>query len=219
MCAEQVFKAIASSVAPDCLQVGIILLAAGGSTRLGTPKQLLPYGDRSLIRHVTQIAADTRCQATVVVLGAAATQIALEISDLGVQTVVNDHWSQGIGSSIACGLQMLTQLHPDIAAAMFLTCDQPFISASLLHDMIALWHSSGKMIACEYSDTYGIPALFGQLWFATLNSLQGDQGAKRLLRQHPDQMLLVPFPQGVVDIDTPEDYRKCLNPETGKEFL
>lgn len=189
---------------------GIIILAAGASKRLGTPKQQLPFQNKSLLQNVVHAARQCDMP-TVVVLGAFATQIREQLVSEKVHTVVNPNWPAGMGGSIHTGLQHLLRIAPHVSNALLLLCDQPFITTALLEEMFALKDSSGKpMVACTYGDSTGTPALFGKSFFPQLLALNGQEGAKRILLQHREQVATVDFPQGAVDIDTNGDYEQLL---------
>lgn len=191
---------------------GIIILAAGASKRLGTPKQQLPFQHKSLLQNVVHTAQQSGHMPVVVVLGAFATQIKQQLPTEKVHTVVNPHWPTGMGSSIKAGLQHLLQVQPNTSSALLLLCDQPHISTTLLQDLYALKKSSGKsLIAAAYGDTIGTPALFDKKFFPQLLSLSGQEGAKKILLQHPGQVATLHFPEGAIDIDTNSDYEALLN--------
>ncbi|WP_142686395.1 nucleotidyltransferase family protein [Chitinophaga polysaccharea] len=189
---------------------GIIILAAGASKRLGTPKQQLPYQNKSLLQNVVHTAHHCDMP-TVVVLGAFATQIREQLITEKVHTIVNPHWPAGMGGSIRTGLQHLLRIAPHVNNVLLLLCDQPFITPSLLEEMITLKNTSGKaIVACTYGDATGTPALFGKPFFPQLLALNGQEGAKKILLQHPEQVATVHFPQGAIDIDTTADYEQLL---------
>jgi molybdenum cofactor cytidylyltransferase len=190
---------------------GIIILAAGASKRLGTPKQQLPFQNKSLLQNVVHAARQAGTMPIVVVLGAFATQIKQQLVTEKVNTVINPHWPTGMGGSIKTGLQHLLQLSPQVNSALLLLCDQPFITTALLEEMYALKKTSGKaIVACSYGNTIGTPALFDKSIFPQLLSLNGQEGAKKILLQHREQVGTIDFPQGAVDIDTNSDYDQLL---------
>ncbi|MEZ2441027.1 NTP transferase domain-containing protein [Chitinophaga sp. RCC_12] len=189
---------------------GIIILAAGASKRLGTPKQQLPFQNKSLLQNVVHAARQCDMP-TVVVLGAFATQIREQLVSEKVHTVVNPNWPAGMGGSIHTGLQHLLRIAPHVSNALLLLCDQPFITTALLEEMFALKDATGKpIVACTYGDSTGTPALFGKSFFPQLLALNGQEGAKKILLQHREQVATVDFPQGAVDIDTSGDYEQLL---------
>lgn len=182
-------------------KTGIILLAAGESSRLGRPKQLLPYNGKTLIQHVVDIASVSKAQAFIVVTGAH--------RDLVSQTnsIHNDAWKEGIASSIRAGLNAILKNESGLDAVIFIVCDQPYISATLLNELMDAHASTGKdIVASAYADTVGIPALFGKSFFNALLQLKGDEGAKRIIMQNPDSVAVVDFPKGNIDIDTESEW-------------
>lgn len=190
--------------------VAIIILAAGASTRMGKPKQLLPYQGSSLLQHTIESAIASVCKPVVVVLGANAQHIRPEIAQPAVQVVENPQWNLGMSASIRSGILSLSET---IDAAVITVCDQPFLSAEIINDLVERYHSSGKAIAAsEYAGTLGVPALFGRALFSELATLGDSVGAKHLINKHLNQVFGVPFPLGAVDIDTPQDYEQLLVP-------
>jgi molybdenum cofactor cytidylyltransferase len=120
--------------------------------------------------------------------------------------VENAAWRNGVGTSIRRGLQ---QLPESVDAVVLLACDQPFVDASIVGKLIAVWEETGRTIAAScYGNTLGVPALFGRSCFAALLSLPDDSGAKSLIVARPDEVASVPFEDGAVDIDTPEDFER-----------
>jgi xanthine dehydrogenase accessory factor len=189
--------------------IAVIILAAGGSTRMGRPKQLLSYGGRTLLRNAAEMAVASVCRPIIVVLGAYEDQLQREIGGLPVQSVVNERWAGGLGSSIRAGLEAVERCDREGAAeAVVLTLsDQPFVTDAVINDLVVTYRSSGKrIIASEYGGTLGVPALFGREYFAELAALSGAAGAKQIIAAHASDVGRVPFPQGTADIDTPEDY-------------
>lgn len=189
----------------------IIVLAAGASTRMGRPKQLLTYGRRTLLRYAAEMAAASICRPILVVLGAYRDQFQREIDDLPVRSVINERWADGIGSSIRVGVEALnTDDRADsIKAVVLMLCDQPYVTADVIHDLVTAYQLNDKgIIASEYDGALGAPALFGREYFAELATIRGAAGAKHLIAAHVSDVVPVPFPRGMTDIDTPEDYRR-----------
>lgn len=193
----------------------IIVLAAGASNRLGRPKQLLIYKGKSLLRHVLDIAKNVNAQPVIVVLGANSQLTSNEIpGDSNIYKIINDNWNKGISSSICCGLNALQQIAPSSEGAIFTVCDQPFITASFLNKLITVQKETGKpIVASSYENTVGTPVLFHKTFFPELLALQGDAGAKTIIRQHTGSYVTVPFPKGEIDIDTGADYKALKNME------
>ncbi|MDB5357261.1 MAG: 4-diphosphocytidyl-2C-methyl-D-erythritol synthase [Phycisphaerales bacterium] len=189
--------------------IAIMILAAGGSTRMGEPKQLLAYRGRSLIRHAAETAVASGCRPAIVVLGAHADRLAAEVSGLAVSVAINERWASGIGSSIRCGIEHLMAVTPTVEAVVITLCDQPLVSAGILRHLIDAHQSSGKPIcASSYRGTLGPPVLVSRRFFPQLLALPDDQGAKRLWVDQPEQVCEVPCEPAAEDIDTPEDYRR-----------
>jgi molybdenum cofactor cytidylyltransferase len=190
-------------------KTGIILLAAGGSRRLGSPKQLVSFEGTSLIKHVavTALIAD---YPAVVVLGASANKVGRELADLAVKPVVNKDWKSGISSSIGKGLRALRSAHPELEAVIVMLCDQPKVTPANLNALVQKYLQTGMpIVASYYSNSVGVPALFGYEMFGELLALEGDQGAKGLIHRYEDTLVTtVPVPEAAFDVDTPEDVKQ-----------
>lgn len=196
----------------DFSAIGVVILAAGASTRLGTPKQLLHYRGRSLLRHTAEVAIVSGCQPIVVVLGAQAERLEAEVQQLPVTIVRNSRWADGMSSSIQTGLKTLQSIYPTIEAVIILLCDQPFVSVSLVHQLIEAYDRTGNLIvASEYANTLGVPALFSHAVFPVLMTLPADRGARSVIQNQVQAVARVPFPLGAIDIDTPSDYEQLLH--------
>jgi CTP:molybdopterin cytidylyltransferase MocA len=192
-------------------QIGIVLLAAGGSTRMGRPKQLLPFRKTTLLRHAAETALATGLSPVVVVLGAEAGACQDELRGLPVATVRNDDWPRGMGGSLRAGVAELEQIAPDIGAALVMLHDQPHISAASLRDLSDLWSPEGCTIAASfYGGTAGVPAVFGRGHFAELKALEGGGGAKGILARHDAKVAKLELPEALDDIDSPEDYARLF---------
>lgn len=190
-------------------QTGIIILAAGGSSRMGQPKQLMHFGGKSLVRRVTDAALAVEQHLVIAVTGADAGAVAQELAETGVQLVTNPGWQSGMASSIRVGLLSLLDAEPELAACILAVCDQPFISAVVFEGLKSTQRSSGKGIAASgYDNTYGTPVLFTRAYFKQLLQLEGQEGAKKLIRQHEDDTAIYPFEEGRIDIDTMAEYNK-----------
>jgi len=130
-----------------------------------------------------------------------------ELRDKPVIIVENKGWQEGIASSIRCGLENIlnTILRPD--CVIFIVCDQPYISSSLLSGLIEKRQETGmSIVTCNYGDKIGTPALFHKSFFSELMKLKGDKGAGKLIADNPEKVTTVSFPEGITDIDTAEDY-------------
>lgn len=189
--------------------VGLIILAAGASTRMGTPKQLLLYRGRSFVRHITEVAIASVCQPIAVVLGAHAQRIKPEVSQLPVQVVENQQWAQGMSSSLRVGMEALNAMNPKLEAVAIALCDQPFVSSQTLDQLVEAYHFTGKpIIASEYAGTLGVPAVFSRTLFSEFMALKSTEGAKQIIKKHIHEVFSVPFAEGSIDIDTPKEYEQ-----------
>ncbi len=187
-----------------------VLLAAGGSSRMGRPKQLLPVSGVSLIRHSLTPLIKFHYQ-TVVVLGAAAAEVRRELTGLPLHLLDNPQWESGVGSSIAAAVRFVQATSPTCPAILFFTCDQPLVSPDHITAILAtVVQSDAGIVASAYGETLGIPALFTAEFFPKLAALSGDRGAKAVILSHPDRTISIPFPAGVIDLDTPEDLARFL---------
>ena len=186
-----------------------IILAAGNSSRLGHPKQLLPYRGQTLLTHTTTEIGKAGLDPVIVVTGAFHAAVSEALRGQTLDILFNSAWETGMASGIVSGLSHLLSRQPEISAVIISVCDQPFISSELLLQLINTHETSGKgIVACTYADSMGTPVLFGHPYFQQLLKLTGSEGAKKLFRQHPADLATVDFPEGNIDIDTAEDLRK-----------
>jgi molybdenum cofactor cytidylyltransferase len=185
-------------------KVGIVILAAGGSTRFGSPKQLFEYQGQSLIRRAAMSAIS--CDSGPVIVSTRAETIEPELSGLHVIPVFNPRWPTGMASSLTSGLEYLTGSQNEIDAVIFMLCDQPLIDGEKLFKLIHSYEETGcPIVASEYSGTLGVPALFDRSMFDELMRLTGDEGAKSVIKNHLDQVARVPMPEAAFDIDSMSD--------------
>jgi len=195
---------------------GVIILAAGSSSRFGSTKQLLQFKGKTLLRHTIKEAAQAGAQPIVVVTGAKADEISKEITHENVEIVFNKDWEQGMASGIVIGLKTTITLNKDLAQVIIAVCDQPFVSASQFQQLFQKQNTSAKhIVASAYAGTIGTPALFTEKYFDELMGLTGDHGAKILFKKYSDDLATVEFPNGHIDIDTREDYENLLKRNSG----
>ena len=191
--------------------VGLVILAAGASTRMGRPKQLLEYQNKTLIHHTVNIAVASLCEPIVVVLGAYAEFIKPEIKSFPITPVLNLDWREGMSTSIRVGLETILNLSSKLDAIVLMLCDQPFVSTALINQLIATYHKTKQpIIASQYGEIVGVPALFERQFFPHLLELKGDRGARQIIQQSLSTVVPVTFPAGAFDIDTPTDYARLL---------
>jgi len=186
---------------------GIIILAAGSSSRLGQPKQNLVYKDKTLLQRAVDTAMASVCDPVIVVLGANSEAIQPTIEQTGVTIAKNNEWSEGMASSIRAGIRELINIRPDVQSVILMLCDQPFVDTYLLN-LLILAKSKHGITASFYNDTIGAPVLFDAIYFDELLQLKGAEGAKQLIQKYPDKVTEIPFPAGGIDIDTIEDFEK-----------
>ncbi len=192
-------------------KTGIIILAAGSSSRLGQTKQLLSYNGKTLLRHTVEEALNVTSR-IIVVTGSENKEIEKEAGT--VITVRNKEWQEGMASSIRKGLQEIQQCYPETEQYIFTVCDQPYISASVFLELIRKKGTSGKsMVASSYSGALGTPVLFSKDYADRLYGLSGQEGARKLIGKHPEEVASIVFEKGAVDIDTMEDYKKLISKE------
>ena len=197
--------------------IAVIILAAGNSSRLGHPKQLLPYRGRTLLTHVVAESLAASLGPVLVVTGAYQVAIRESLQDQAVDIIFNPAWEEGMASGIVAGLSNMLSSYPGVAGVIIAVCDQPFISAALLLELVSRFETSGKgIVASAYADVEGTPVLFGAAYFEQLLALSGTEGAKKLLRQHRHDLAKVDFPKGNIDIDSMDDFRKLKPPPSGK---
>jgi molybdenum cofactor cytidylyltransferase len=196
----------------DGERIGAVILAAGASSRMGTPKQLLEYGGRTLVRRAALAAHEAGCNPVVVVTGAHAEKLEEELHGLNVREANNPEWESGIGSSIRAGIQAVVKANDKVTALVLMLCDQPFVTSDVLSGLITVHReTSREIVASSYGVTFGAPALFGRAFFTELVRLESGAGAKQVIQRHLTQVHLLSFPQGEIDLDTPADFARLLS--------
>jgi len=194
------------------LKTGIIILAAGSSSRLGRPKQLLDYKGKTLLQTVINEALETSCRPVITVLGANAKEIASQHQHDQVNFVINESWENGMASSIVAGLSAMIKNNSEIESIIIAVADQAFIKMSNFNNLIEKQKETGKnIIASAYAETIGTPVLFKKRYFEALLSFKGTEGAKNILKQYPYDLETVVFEHGEIDIDTETDYKNLIS--------
>lgn len=190
------------------LPVAGIILAAGASTRLGQPKQLLPWRGQPVICHVAQTALSASLDPVVVVTGAVDDLIQKALAGLAVQVVHNPAWAEGQSASVRCGLQAL----PDAAGAVvILLADQPQVPVTLVGKLVEIYRSQPvEIVAPQVQDRRANPVLFDRSVFSDLLALQGDTGGRAVFSHHTVTWLPWLDDSLLLDIDTWEDYQRLL---------
>jgi molybdenum cofactor cytidylyltransferase len=184
-----------------------LVLGAGGSTRLGRPKQLLPFGDGTLLGHVVGLARSCPFDQLVVAIGGAAEEVRASVDLTGADVVVNDSYGEGCSSSIAAALGALD---PRCDVMVLMLGDQPGVSAKTVAALLA-GRGHAPLAVCRYDDGRGHPIAFSRALFGELADLHGDKGVWRLLEQRAADVAEVAMPGSIpLDVDTPEDYEAVL---------
>jgi len=186
---------------PGC---GAVLLAAGASSRLGQPKQLVRIEGEPLLRRAVRMACEAGCDPVAVVLGYEAEWMRGALDGLAAMPVVNEEWREGIGSSLRFGVAALIGLDACPGNILVLVCDQVALSAELLRGLLRIHGSDGSITATRYGGRLGVPAVFSSDFFPELLAVAGDRGAREILERHARQVRAVDFPGGELDLDTPE---------------
>ena len=187
-------------------KIGAVVLAAGGSSRLGRPKQLVAWHGESLVRRAVRAAAEAGCNPVVVVVGESSEALRDELKSTSAVVVENPQWQRGLGTSIRRGLETIADC---VDAAALLTCDQPLVDANVIISLLSTREATGKpIVASGYAGTLGVPALFDRSCFQALLALPDNSGAKSLIETHAIDVASIDFEEGAVDIDTPEDFKR-----------
>ena len=172
-----------------------VVLAAGSSSRLGQPKQLLLYRGVPLVRHAAQVALEAGCDETLVI-----GPYARELAGLPVTAVDNPEAAEGMSSSIRLVVERAGG-----SRILFTVCDQPLVTSDHLRALLAI---DAPIVATAYAQTIGVPAVFGPQYADELRTLRGDSGARRMIHAHRDEVATVRFEDAALDIDTIDDYQK-----------
>jgi molybdenum cofactor cytidylyltransferase len=184
-----------------------LVLAGGGSKRLGRPKQLLPYGSATLLDHVLTTARSCPFDQLICVVGGSAADITSTVDLQNVQIVENNEFSEGCSSSIAAAL---TTVDPRCEVLVLLLGDQPGVTAATVATLLAGRRDSA-LAACAYDDGRGHPLAFARSTFDQLSSLHGDKGVWKLLDRGGDEVVDVPVAGAIPrDVDTWEDYEAVV---------
>lgn len=190
--------------------ITIAILAAGASTRMGSPKQLLKWEDKTLLQHAIHTAKQTTASNVIVVLGANAEVITSEIENTAVSTLINNEWQQGLGKSIACVSDFMKNSEDKSDGLLITLADQPFVTTEYLDKMILQFsnHENGIIATAYNPKQKGVPVLFDKSYFKELSEITGDDGAKSVLKKYNGQLeTIIPNFENY-DIDTTSDYNR-----------
>lgn len=195
-------------------KVAVVILAAGASTRMGVPKQLLPWGNSSLLSYVIHTASALN-EEVHVILGAHSEVIKPEIPKIKkVYAHTNPEWEEGIGNSIAFAIRSLEDLKLD--GILFLLADQPFVTRAYLEEIQGHFtENTTSIVVSEFKRNLGVPVLFPSVYFNELSTLNADVGAKQIIKKHSDKIIKLDANQYVRDIDTLIDYQNAHDIQFG----
>ena len=184
-----------------------VILAAGRSSRMGAPKQLLEIEGKTLLRRTTEmvLASDIGAGRTSVVVGSHGDQCWRQVEDLPCHRISNHNWEDGLSTSVKESL-LFWQAFKETHAALFVPCDLPFLSTQHINALLKAYQESGApLVVSRFAEVLGSPGVFGQELWDEMLRLEGDEGARKIIRRHQDEAIAVEFEGGQFDLDTPQD--------------
>ncbi|SEU30285.1 nucleotidyltransferase family protein [Stigmatella erecta] len=195
------------------MRVGGVVLAAGSSSRLGQPKQLLLHEGKTLVRRTAEAAVAAGLAPVITVLGAHPEAVAAELAGLPVHPVLNPDWTAGMGLSLRVGLRALP---PGVDAALVVLCDQLRVDAAHLSALVDTFtRTHAPIVASGYAGARGVPALFSRALFAELEALSPGEGARRVIAREPSRVVEVALAGGDEDLDTAADLARLTGTPRG----
>ena len=190
--------------------IAILILAAGKSSRMGTTKQLLKIGNKTLLELTIEAAKNSNKTAIFCVLGANVDEILSKIKIPNTEFIINKNYEMGLSSSIVSGIDFIEKHQINFDAVLITLADQPKVDSDFLNEIIeAFENNPDKIIASKYPDKVGVPAIFPKKYFKDLLFLKGDKGAKDLLNSKTENIISV-LSDKLLDIDTQEDYKNYI---------
>ncbi len=194
--------------------LGVVLLAAGGSTRLGQPKQLIPIDGEALVARTARRLLCLEPATLLVVTGCASAEVSDQLSSLPLQLVHNPDWRQGMGTSIAVGVNYLPA---KVKGVLIMLCDQWRVDHADLKRLLEAWNTDISDIAVarwekDKAFIFGPPAVFPRTLFHELESLSGDQGAKRVIEKYQGRSTFIMMENAAFDLDEPADLQQITKP-------
>jgi molybdenum cofactor cytidylyltransferase len=187
-----------------------VILAAGGSSRMGQPKQLLQFRGTSLLRRAIDTAFAVPAEQVIVVLGHAADELLREVEKTSATVVLNDQWMEGISTSLRGGLSAVAS---EARGVFIYPADMPLVTPEALRELARRQQQSGRPAAMtEAGGVRGVPVFVTRSLFPALMIQEGDTGGAKYLRGHPESVEAVRFddPDLIRDVDRPEDYTRLL---------
>jgi len=193
------------------VEIPILLMAAGGSSRMGQPKQLLPWGNRTLIEHQIGILQDAGNPINVVI-GSNSDLVIPVIEKYPVNIFINTEWESGMGSSISFGIGQIIQKFPAADGVLITLLDQPLLTTSYFEKMFDAYQPNSKQILVSRSASgwTGVPVLFDAFYFKDLTQLKNDEGARKIIKRNEEHVILLEGGEMLEDMDTPEKYLQLL---------
>ncbi|MDP1813769.1 MAG: nucleotidyltransferase family protein [Leadbetterella sp.] len=194
------------------MNIGVVILAAGESKRMGVPKQILPIFGIPMLKYLVDEVLDTEAHPVTVVVGANKTKIVPLLENIPIGIIDNPDWQKGMGSSIKMGLVGSYLITKGFDGLIFMTSDMPFVNAEVINKLIktAREFPDKTIIASKYAGTLGIPVLYKKERFEDILDMKPGHGAKQFFNKYPDEILPVDFDLGAIDLDTKEDYYNFL---------
>lgn len=191
------------------LEIAILIMAAGTSSRMKAVKQLLPWGESTLLGNAIKNAQNSKATKVLTVLGAYQEEIRQGTDLRGCETVYNPDWKMGLGNSIAFGSRHLLGQDRKYGGIMIMLCDQPLIDDLYINALIDNFcNSKHSIVATKYVDRVGVPAIFGKIHFKALVQLNSDHGAREIIKTHPNDVMGIAADGKELDIDTLEEYER-----------
>jgi molybdenum cofactor cytidylyltransferase len=188
----------------------IIILAAGSASRMGAPKQLLPWKGKTVIENMVELTTALPNTKTLVVTGAYNEEVEEKLVHYPINCIYNSNWKEGMGSSISVGVQQAEMEKPE--GIMVILADQLAIQQSHLMDLIQTFYQKKCQycVSSFYSSINGVPAIFPKKWYGNLKNLKGDRGARKLFQEKAEQVYSLPLNEAATDIDTPKDWEDFI---------
>jgi molybdenum cofactor cytidylyltransferase len=195
---------------PDAasLRFGAIVLAAGGSSRMGMAKQLLDREGVPLIARIVDVVLGSGAFPIVVVVGAHEAAVRAAIAGKPVLVASNPDWTKGLAGSVRIGLRTAVDADPSMAAVLVTPCDQPHLSSEIIVRLASVQTATGRIACSRFNGRNASPAVFGRDSFAALDALSGDRGARDLLNGDPAGVEAIEIPSLGLDLDTVADVER-----------
>ena len=194
------------------MNIGVVILAAGESKRMGVPKQILPIFGVPMLKYLVDEVLDTEAHPVTVVVGANKTKIIPLLENIPIGIIDNPDWQKGMGSSIKMGLVGSYLITKGFDGLIFMTSDMPFVDAQVINKLIktAREFPEKTIIASRYAGTLGIPVLYKKERFEDILDMKPEHGSKQFFNKYQDEIVSVDFDLGAIDLDTKEDYYNFL---------